>query len=269
LNGVTLSRTRRVAAISVLTALAITTDYALFPLANVKLMDTIVFVTALVFGLEAGVSVGALTWLVYGTFNPLGADGGLFLVLLMLSETVYAFLAVVARRTIDPKAALPTRSIVWGALGLIGAFLYDLNTIVTPAVIGGAPLTPVSLVILLTPASPFMLAHEASDFVFFATVAPVLYIAVMKLLRRQPQASALSNPTMSVTAPVLSLFGLNLARTLPPALTSPRSLCTRPPFTPSKTTKANASRSPVGETETVMALTLPDGPTLTNFLIGE
>jgi len=34
-------------------------------------------------------------------------------------------------------------------------------------------------------AVPFMLAHEVSDFVFFATVAPVLYIAARKVALRQ------------------------------------------------------------------------------------
>jgi hypothetical protein len=62
--------TRKVAAISMFTALAVATDYAMLPLANVKLMDSIVFVSALAFGLEVGVSVGALTWLVYGEINP-------------------------------------------------------------------------------------------------------------------------------------------------------------------------------------------------------
>ncbi|MDA4132567.1 MAG: hypothetical protein OK454_05495, partial [Thaumarchaeota archaeon] len=34
-------------------------------------------------------------------------------------------------------------------------------------------------------ASPFMLAHEISDFVFFSTVAPLLYVAVRKVALRQ------------------------------------------------------------------------------------
>lgn len=190
MNGaLDVNRTRRVAAVSVMTALAITTDYALFPLANVKLMDTIVFVTALAFGPVAGISVGALTWLVYGTFNPLGPDSGLFLVLLMVSETVYAFAALLARRLTNPDSKdVPTRSLVWGALGLIGAFLYDFNTIVTPAALAGTPITPFTVAALLAPASPFLLAHEISDFVFFATVAPLLFSAVRKVVRRQASA---------------------------------------------------------------------------------
>src|SRR5712691_7455618 len=68
------------------TALAIATDYAMLPLANIKLMDSIVFVSALAFGLGVGVSVGTLTWLVYGSVNPLGSSGGLLLVILIVSE---------------------------------------------------------------------------------------------------------------------------------------------------------------------------------------
>lgn len=56
-----MSGARRVAVVSVFTALALTTDYAMLPLPNVKLMDTIVFVSGMVFGLPVGISVGALT----------------------------------------------------------------------------------------------------------------------------------------------------------------------------------------------------------------
>ena len=82
-NGITLGGTRKVAAVSMFTALAIATDYAMLPLANVKLMDSIVFVSALAFGVSVGASVAALTWLVYGTVNPLGPDSGPFLLLLI------------------------------------------------------------------------------------------------------------------------------------------------------------------------------------------
>jgi len=171
-----------VATISLFTALAITTDYAMFPLSNVKLMDTIVFVSALAFGLEIGVSVGALTWLVYGSVNPLGAAGGALLIILKVSETVYAFLGHLARRffTFD-RGDAPARSLFWGFLGLVGALLYDLNTIITPTVLAGVPLT-VAFATLI-PAIPFMLAHEISDFVFFAVVGPILVSAILKVVK--------------------------------------------------------------------------------------
>lgn len=188
--------TQKVAVVSLFSALAITTDYAMFPLANIKLMDTIVFVAGLVFGLDVGVSVGGLTWLVYGSINPLGPDSGPLLVLLMASETVYAFLGWLARKFFSfDELEVPARSLAWGCLGLIGAFAYDLNTIVTPVLLSGASLT-VALASLF-PAFLFMLAHEVSDFVFFATVGPVLVAAVLRVRLRSmpgPGASLSSGP---------------------------------------------------------------------------
>jgi hypothetical protein len=160
----------------------------MLPLANIKLMDTIVFVSGLVFGLNVSVSVGALTWLVYGSVNPLGASGGPLLVILIVSETVYAFLGCLARKVFAfDKIGIPTRSLFWGSLGLIGAFVYDLSTIITPTMLTGVSFK-VALGSLF-PAVPFMLAHEVSDFVFFATVGPVLVAAILKVGRWKGNAT--------------------------------------------------------------------------------
>jgi hypothetical protein len=182
LKAIPLSRTRKIAVISIFTALAITTDYAMFPLSNIKLMDSIVFVSALAFGFPVGVAVAILTWLVYGSVNPLGSDSGFLLILLMGSETIYALLGYVARRVLGfDESNVPVRSILWGSLGLIGAFLYDLNTIITPALFIGEPVK-VALASLL-PAAPFMVAHEVSDFVFFALAAPAMYAAIRRVMK--------------------------------------------------------------------------------------
>jgi hypothetical protein len=199
LDGITLGGSRKVAAVSMFTALALATDYAMLPLANVKLMDCIVFICALTFGVSAGASVATLTWLVYGTVNPLGADSGPFLLLLIGSEMIYVVFGYLARRLLSSDQSVPARSLLWGSFGLIGAFLYDVNTILTPYLILGQSLK-VSLSEMLF-AVPFMLAHEVSDFVFFATVAPVLYLAARKVALRQksalvpsPSASPLETP---------------------------------------------------------------------------
>jgi hypothetical protein len=189
LNDIALGGSRKVAAVSAFTALAVCTDYAMFPLANVKLMDSIVFISALTFGVGVGASVAALTWLVYGTVNPLGPDSGPFLLLLIASEMVYVAFGYLARRMLSPGENVPARSLLWGSFGLIGAFLYDMNTILTPNLIIGQSLK-VSLAEML-PAIPFMFAHEISDFVFFATVAPLLYIAVRRVALRQNSELAL------------------------------------------------------------------------------
>lgn len=193
------------AMISLFTALAITTDYAMLPLANIKLMDTIVFVSALVFGLEVGVSVGALTWLVYGSVNPLGAAGGSLLIILIASETVYAFLGCAARKSFSfERAEIPTRSLFWGSLGLLGAFLYDLNTIITPTMLAGVPFT-VALATLL-PAVPFMMAHEISDFIFFATVGPVLVSAILKVARSRAVLPKVDDRTVALPVRLSAIF---------------------------------------------------------------
>ena len=199
-----LSGSRRVAAVSMFTALAVATDYAMLPLANVKLMDCIVFVSTLAFGVGVGASVAGLTWLVYGTVNPLGADSGSFLVLLIASEMVYVLFAMLARGLLNPGQGIPSRSVTWGALGVTATFLYDINTIVTPYLVIGQSF-PVILAELPF-AAPFMLAHELSNFVFFATVAPLLYAAIRRVAYRPGGAAAQparSKPTMSETAPAL------------------------------------------------------------------
>ena len=174
--------TQKVAVVALFTALAVTTDYAMLPFANIKLMDTIVFVSALMFGLETGVSVGALTWLVYGSVNPLGSAFGPLLAILVASETVYAFLGSLARRIFSLRTVgVPARSLFWGCLGLIGAFVYDVITILVPTMMTG-----VSFGVAMAsfvPAIPFMLAHEISDFAFFATAGPILVGAIFKVVR--------------------------------------------------------------------------------------
>ena len=204
LDAINLVGSRRVAAVSMFTALAVATDYAMLPLANVKLMDSIVFVCALTFGAEAGASVAGLTWLVYGTVNPLGADSASFLILLILSEMVYVLFGCLARRMLNPHQRVPTRSLLWGSFGLIATFLYDVNTIVTPYLVIGQS-APV--ILLEMPfAAPFMLTHELSNFLFFSTLAPVLYLASRRVALRASYSRgqpAGPNPTTSDIAPTL------------------------------------------------------------------
>jgi uncharacterized membrane protein len=58
--------------ITILAALCVGGSYALIGLPNIKVMDLVVFVTGFVFGASIGAIIGTLTWIVYGTVNPLG-----------------------------------------------------------------------------------------------------------------------------------------------------------------------------------------------------
>ncbi len=193
MEALRLSGTRRIAVVSLFSALAIATDYAMLPLANVKLMDSIVFVSSMVFGLGIGASVGALTWLVYGSVNPQGSAGGILLAILIASETIYALLGYLARRwTSLDEAGLSSTRLFWGSLGLMGAFVYDLGTIITPALISGV--SPLIAFATLVPAIPFMLAHEISDFAFFAIAAPAMYGAVLRVGRQKVGWTSIKKP---------------------------------------------------------------------------
>jgi uncharacterized membrane protein len=177
-----LMRTQKIAVTSLFTALALATDYAMIPLVNIKLMDSIVFVSALAFGLTVGVSVASLTWLVYGTVNPWGAATGFWLPFLMVSEMIYAlFGSLVARKVEIGSYKLPEKSLLFGFLGFIGAFLYDMNTIVTPELFAG--MSPLAVLASLPLATLFLVNHEVSDFIFFATAAPALYKIVTKVVK--------------------------------------------------------------------------------------
>ena len=178
-----LANSRKVAIIAVFSALALAVNYALTPFPNIKLFDTLVFVSALLFGLDTGIAIAALTWLVYGSVNPYGADPLNLLFTLMISETVYAFFGWIARKTSSVQNYKTSqKSLLFGFMGLVGAIIYDIATIVGPLMIIGVSATT-SFLSLANPATVyFMLSHELSDFVFFSTVAPLLMVAISRIV---------------------------------------------------------------------------------------
>src|SRR5438132_12328785 len=84
---------------AVFTALALATNHALVGIPTVKIMDTLVFVAAVFFGLRLGIGVAASIWLVYGFVNPNGVDSFLMLSFLMVGECVYALAGVALKRS--------------------------------------------------------------------------------------------------------------------------------------------------------------------------
>jgi len=169
-----------VAVIATFSALNVATNYALTSFPNIKLFDTLVFISALLFGLDVGLAVAVLSWLVYGSVNPWGAASLYFIAFLAASETVYAFLGWSARRVRFNGSA--ERSLTFGLMGIVGALIYDLNTIATPLVVAGYQITTAFLYLFNPATLLFMAAHEVSDFVFFSTVAPILMVAIRRLV---------------------------------------------------------------------------------------
>ena len=89
--------TRALTLIAIFTSLILASDYALSPVFNVKLLDTLVFVAAYTFGFRIGASVAILSEFIWGTVNPNGF-GGLIIPFLILGELIYVIAGYLASK---------------------------------------------------------------------------------------------------------------------------------------------------------------------------
>lgn len=173
---------KRVAAASLFTALAVTTNYLLFPIWNVKLMDVIVFLSAFVLGFRFGVIVAVFSWLIYGVFNPLGFSFPI-LAAVASCEVFYAAAgAFCARRNILHPLKL-------GLIGLVATLSYDLVTNAVSGVLFTNTLWPGVLIGILTMNFPLPLGllHQASNLLLFSLLAPKMAPMLANLLAAPPQ----------------------------------------------------------------------------------
>jgi hypothetical protein len=121
--------TTKLAITSVLVAMALATNYALIWLPNVKLMDSIVFLTAYAFGFIYG-SIAAITiWLIYGTFNPYGFHL-LTLIMVIIGEFFYVLFALLLRKFVNPVELIKGKGNIMliAFFALISTLLYDIYT---------------------------------------------------------------------------------------------------------------------------------------------
>jgi hypothetical protein len=181
LNETKNTATRKTALIAVLAALCIGSNYAMLPLPNIKLMDTIVFTTGLFYGFVPSATVAAIAWLVYGTLNPLGFSMPILLVVIV-AETTYSFIGARLRRTslghLHRDYGTVERYLIFGVAGLFATLIYD---IITNAVSGLLAYNSIWIgLITMNVPLPLGIIHEASNFVLFATISPLL----LKLLAK-------------------------------------------------------------------------------------
>jgi len=168
---------RRLALIALLTALGVSTNYALIFLPNVKLMDAVVFVAGFAMGPGAGALTAALVWLVYGVINPYGFSLPILLTTIT-GETVYGVVGGLLGRRMSrrgkPGAGLAAseRSILLGVTGLLCTLVYDVFTNAVSGLIAYNSIW-LGLATMNFPL-PLGLMHEASNLFFFALVAPLL-----------------------------------------------------------------------------------------------
>jgi hypothetical protein len=171
-----------VAIVTVFTALAVGSDYALAGIPNVKLVDTLVFLSAYLFGFRIGASVGILSEFVWAYASPWGAPG-FIAPFLIAGEVIYAVAgATAARFWSSGSIANPVKGLVFGGLLAICAFLWDLETNLATALIAYWPaVTFPKVITTVLVGVPFMLSHEVSDFALGLLLVPVVIFTVPKL----------------------------------------------------------------------------------------
>jgi hypothetical protein len=166
-----------VALIAVFTGLSLGTNYAMIGLLNVKLMDSLVFLAAFLFGLRVGIGVAISIWSIYGFVNPWGQADFVTLAFVMSGECLYALAAAILCKTSMSKQLLREGqaygrvSFVLGIIGLVTTFAYDTLTNFGTYVFKTNSFYQALLIGEITGA-PFALPHELSNLVFFAVVAP-------------------------------------------------------------------------------------------------
>ncbi len=168
-------RTRELALVAAFSALAVASDFALTDAPNVKLVDPIVFSVAFVFGLEMGVYVGVISEAIWGMLRPYGF-GGYIIPFRVAGEVGYALAGWAASRVWRGESPpLAARNLYMGAVLALCAFVWDLETNAGTALIASWPsLTLNILAVYEAQGVPFALAHEVSDLVTGAVLAPLI-----------------------------------------------------------------------------------------------
>jgi len=180
---------REVGLIALFTAVIVGSDLALSgpEFSNIKLLDTLVFVSAYLFGFRVGASVGILSETIWSFLSPIGMAGAMA-PFLILGELVFAMAGVGARRIWGKsEGGIPNPLFVGGLLALC-AFSWDLETNAATALLAYWPNLTIPQ-LLATEFNPltllFALAHEGSDFAFGAVLAPAFLLLIPRALGRR------------------------------------------------------------------------------------
>jgi hypothetical protein len=179
--------TRDISFIAVMTALCVTSNYAMIGMLNVKFMDLFVFVSGYSLGSLVGIFVGCFTWLVYGVFNPYGFSLPIF-VATSLGEAVYGLAGGLSRKfglkvpdiwvSVSIMEYLSC-SLKIAMLGFILTFFYDLFTNIVFAITVRSPIP-----VVLISGIPLAILHEASNFFFFLIGGAILINVTRRVLMK-------------------------------------------------------------------------------------
>lgn len=165
-----MSKMRKLVLVALLVALALSTNYLLISIPNIKLMDFVTFFAGKNLGLTWGLITAILIWLVYGTINPYG-----FSSIVLPVVTFAQFSYCIAGSLIDSKVENKSKKekfLIYGIIGLISTLVYDLitNSIVGILFYGSLLL---GLLTMNFPI-PMGILHEFSNAIIFPTFSIAL-----------------------------------------------------------------------------------------------
>ena len=174
-----------VATIAVFTALVVGSDFALYPFYSIKLMDTLVFLAAYVFGARVGAGVAILSETTWSFVSPIGA-AGVITPFLVGGELLFVAAGWWASKVWGTKGgAVSLNAVFVGALMLVCAFVWDLETNVATAFIASWPTTTLEIVgAWQLFGIPFAAVHEAADFLLGMLVVPTAVLLTPRVRAR-------------------------------------------------------------------------------------
>ena len=178
---------RSLAIVAAFSGLIVGSNLILADLPDVKLLDTLVFVAAFLFGFRVGASVAAVSELAWSFASPWGI-AGYVTPFLVLGELMYALAGWAASRVFGGHVRPGSVDGYFiGAVLAICAFVWDIETNIGTALIAfGQTVTLEKVISTELLGTPFMLFHELSDFLLGAYFAPIVIILVPRVLRLEP-----------------------------------------------------------------------------------
>jgi uncharacterized membrane protein len=166
--------------ITIFVALILGSNYLLAPAANIKLEDTLVFLSAYLYGFAVGSSVAVISEFLWSSINPYGFAGPI-MPFLVVGELIYALAGFLSSKVWNEGSMISPRNIIFGSLMAICAFIWDVETnAATALVVWGSGITLAKVLSTELLGVYFMIAHELSDFAFGAFLIPVVIHYVVK-----------------------------------------------------------------------------------------
>ena len=174
------------AVVAVFSALVVGTDFVLAPFVSFKLLDTVVFMVAFVYGFKQGAAVAVVSETIWSVVSPWGA-AGVMTPFLVGGELVFALAGWGASRVwrSEGKAVTPVGFFIGAALAIC-AFVWDFETNAVTALIWFGPGLSIPQLFSVELAGfvfPLPLAHELADFALGTLLAPAS-LFIMSRMRR-------------------------------------------------------------------------------------